>query len=368
MHNLPRIQAIVKKLFRRLNGAKRKNIAANLCMLAAGRKPCVLWDFCAFQADIVSALCSECLEGETGVIFKLEDDYFLCKKADLIRQLASSLDNPPVFIDIAGHSPTMCSSDTVMLILDWVRNLLHAVEASLLAYQTGGQQKCQESVPILALVSRPEWNLSTLFGVLLGYPVVYWFPKFQDQYCLSNGDLKVYSVELDGASVISFSVPHALVLQQQNSLQHLTEELGSLQHPTEQLGSLQHLTEELGSLQHPTKQLGSLQHPTKQLGSLQHPTKQLGSLQHPTEQLGSLQHPTEHFPNHQRSVSVPYSVVTDSQRENSIGHLKDRIDKWVVSLFPELVYERLEWNRSFELGDVRLKFESKIINQPVVTL
>lgn len=318
MHNLPRIQAIVKKLFRRLNGAKRKNIAANLCMLAAGRKPCVLWDFCAFQADIVSALCSECLEGETGVIFKLEDDYFLCKKADLIRQLASSLDNPPVFIDIAGHSPTMCSSDTVMLILDWVRNLLHAVEASLLAYQTGGQQKCQESVPILALVSRPEWNLSTLFGVLLGYPVVYWFPKFQDQYCLSNGDLKVYSVELDGASVISFSVPHALVLQQQNSLQQ----------PKEQLGSLQHLTEELGSLQHPT----------------------------------------EHFPNHQRSVSVPYSVVTDSQRENSIGHLKDRIDKWVVSLFPELVYERLEWNRSFELGDVRLKFESKIINQPVVTL
>jgi len=311
-----------------LNGAKRKNIAANLCMLAAGRKPCVLWDFCAFQADIVSALCSECLEGETGVIFKLEDDYFLCKKADLIRQLASSLDNPPVFIDIAGHSPTMCSSDTVMLILDWVRNLLHAVEASLLAYQTGGQQKCQESVPILALVSRPEWNLSTLFGVLLGYPVVYWFPKFQDQYCLSNGDLKVYSVELDGASVISFSVPHALVLQQQNSLQHLTEELGSLQHPTEQLGSLQHLTEELGSLQHPT----------------------------------------EHFPNNQRSVSVPYSVVTDSQRENSIGHLKNRIDKWVVSLFPELVYERLEWNRSFELGDVRLKFESKIINQPVVTL
>jgi len=347
MH-LPRIQAIVKKLFRRLNGAKRKNIAANLCMLAAGRKPCVLWDFCAFQADLASALCSECLEGETGVIFKLEDDYFLCKKADLTRHLASSLDNPPVFIDIAGHSPTMCSSDTVMLILDWVRNLLHEVEASLLAYQTGGQQKCQESVPILALVSRPEWNLSTLFGVLLGYPVVYWFPKFQDQYCLSNEDLKVYSVELDGASVISFSVPLALVLQQQNSLQQ----------PKEQLGSLQHLTEELGSFQHPTKQLGSLQQPTEQLGSLQHPT----------EQLGSLQHPTKHFPNHQRSVSVPGSVVTDSQRENTICHLKDRIDEWVLSLFPELVNERLDWNRSFELGDVRLKFGSKIINQPVVSL
>jgi len=312
MHHLPRIQATVKKLFRRLSGAKRRDIAANLCMLAAGRKPCVFWDFCAFQADSVGALCSECLEGEAGVIFNLEEDYFLCKKTDLIRHLGSALDNPPVFINIAGHRPTMCSSDTVMLILDWVRNLLRAVEASLLAFQTG-QKEYQDSVPILTLVSRPEWNLSTLFGVLLGYPVVYWFPKLQDQNCLSNEDLKVYSVELDGSTVISFSVPHTMVLQQQNSLQHSVEEPSSLQTCIDLKVCLS---------------------------------------------------------GPQCSVSNPNSVVPDSskQRENSSDNLKGIIDGWARSVFPELVFNRPGWNRSFVLGDLRLDFGSKIVNQPFVVL
>ena len=137
--------------------------------------------------------------------------------------------------------------------------------------------------------------------------------RFQDQNCLSNEDLKVYSVELDGSPVISFSVPHVLELQQQNSLQHSAEEPSSLQTCIDRKVCLS---------------------------------------------------------GPQCSLSNPNPVVPDSrkQRENSLGNLKGIIDGWLGSVFPELVSNRLGWNRSFVLGDLRLEFESKIINQPFVVL
>ncbi|CAH1265012.1 C1orf74 [Branchiostoma lanceolatum] len=39
-----------------------------------------------------------------------------------------------------------------------------------------------------------SWNISTLFGLLVGYPVLYWYDPTQDSTCLSMVPLLVYNV------------------------------------------------------------------------------------------------------------------------------------------------------------------------------
>ena len=95
------------------------------------------------------------------------------------------------------------------------------------------------SAPVLELNSKPDWNFSTLFGVLLGYPVVYWYSDIQHcSNCLSMVPLSVHRVTANSDDlqtsanlpcaklsevrrehpIYSFSVPNALVPHLQNSI------------------------------------------------------------------------------------------------------------------------------------------------------
>lgn len=63
---------------------------------------------------------------------------------------------------------------------------------------------------------KPEWNITTLFGLLLDYPVVYWYEDIEDgKTCLACKDLIRYTVNHDSSleshsnksSLISFTIP-----------------------------------------------------------------------------------------------------------------------------------------------------------------
>ncbi|KAM3621741.1 uncharacterized protein V6R79_015376 [Siganus canaliculatus] len=73
-----------------------------------------------------------------------------------------------------------------------------------------------------------EWNLCTLFGLLLGYPVVYWFDQSKSfENCLSMTPLVVttasatWQVETTAHTCLlySFSVPAALLQETQSNLE-----------------------------------------------------------------------------------------------------------------------------------------------------
>lgn len=74
-----------------------------------------------------------------------------------------------------------------------------------------------------------EWNLCTLFGLLLGYPVVYWFDQSKSfENCLSMTPLVVttasatWQVETTAHTCLlySFSVPAALLEENQSNLEN----------------------------------------------------------------------------------------------------------------------------------------------------
>merc|ERR1712098_401425 len=65
-----------------------------------------------------------------------------------------------------------------------------------------------------------SWNLCTLFGFLLGFPVVYYFDVEMDlnTNCLSNRDLIVYKVGVNNIYPISFSIPKILEPECKNAI------------------------------------------------------------------------------------------------------------------------------------------------------
>ena len=66
------------------------------------------------------------------------------------------------------------------------------------------------------IIVKPEWNITTLFGILLDYPVVYWYEDIEDgKTCLACKDLIRYNVSYNSSleshsnksSLVSFTIP-----------------------------------------------------------------------------------------------------------------------------------------------------------------
>lgn len=194
MTDLASVQVRVRRTLRTVSAVRCREIAVNLYLVCRDRKPCLLWDFCDFLVSGVSELCLD-LVGEQCVILNLDSDYLIFKRAVMVSHLTNLILKPPVFLDVGGDklNPEPCSKPIVGTVLESVQDLLNVVEKNANSFLSPGV--------------RPGWNLSTMFGILLGYPVVYWFPPTQDKNCLSNNDLCVFSVSCQGCVSFSFSVP-----------------------------------------------------------------------------------------------------------------------------------------------------------------
>ena len=56
-------------------------------------------------------------------------------------------------------------------------------------------------------------NVTTMFGLFLSYPVVYYYDSNLEGNCLSNTDLTVYKIGSNNLWPVSFSVPTKLLPQ-----------------------------------------------------------------------------------------------------------------------------------------------------------
>lgn len=207
MNDLPSLKSRVRGALSRRSSRRSHEVAINLFLLTHRRKPSLLLDFCEFAGSGLDRVCRDVL-GQDGIILSLDLDHFIASRPRLVAHLDAVLEHPPVFLDVSGSNlqARLCVPTVKSEILDSVRAL-----------------RCRivKSAEMLVCVERAEgWNLSTLFGILLGYPLVYWFSSLQDENCLSGEDLTVFSVVCESSTPVSFSIP--------NSVLHLPEVSGSL--------------------------------------------------------------------------------------------------------------------------------------------
>lgn len=91
----------------------------------------------------------------------------------------------------------------------------------------------ESSDSILKLVPPENSCIPTLIGILIGFPVIYWYDnKISDENCLGNVVLNVYQATYEECLVMSFSIPAFFVLNNitvQNLIQKWVKELNQFE-------------------------------------------------------------------------------------------------------------------------------------------
>jgi len=181
------------KLTRRTN-----DLTIDLFFLTRGLKPSILWDYGTTQPQLLARLGG--LIGGDIIIMVLGSDYLISYKTRLQTLLNSFPVNPPVLLDVSESlaTPVLASREA----LDNTRLMVQSVQQQIVA---------SNDELVVEIAVEDSWNLTTLFGILLGFPVVYYYDTSGGN-CLGNLDLAVWRVGGTWAKVasswpVSFSVP-----------------------------------------------------------------------------------------------------------------------------------------------------------------
>jgi len=189
----------------KLRPTKCAELSAGLYLVKIGLKPSLLLDMCSYDSINVGQFVVDVL-GRDACVLHMGLDHVVFYKSAMQRMLHSTISTAgklksamPVFLDVSSGQPVgQCSESTICTILHSVRGILALLKTA----------SRQESTVGVRMDVDEDCNLATLFGVLLGYPVVYWFIPTQEGNSLSNEDLCVFSISIERLPPsISFSVP-----------------------------------------------------------------------------------------------------------------------------------------------------------------
>lgn len=208
------------------------DLATQVLAVDLGLKPALLYDSNGVSTEQVqqylSSLQSSQLVSNSLLTLDLNGNTLIVNPVS-VRSILERLlhDSGVVVINI-------CHSLEKPAIAD--REELKNIAQELLLLLRGFEQLKEAEKPLYVGERSKEWNLCTVFGLLLGYPVTYWFDQTQSfENCLSMTPLMVTTAtatwQADTADhtcrLLSFSVPAALHKETQSKLEdwklHLQE-------------------------------------------------------------------------------------------------------------------------------------------------
>ena len=185
----------LNELIAKLRLTKRiEEFSMNLYFLKRGLKPSILWDFGKVNIDKLLSL--KTLLGPDLIILEVaKQDYFICLRPRLLRTLKNCLIKPPLFIDAseALEKPEQARTELTITLNGMVQCVLDQILNN-------------HSDDVISVSVEQTWNLSSLFGILLGFPAVYYFDILGNN-CLGNLDLTVWSIGRGHVTPVSFSTP-----------------------------------------------------------------------------------------------------------------------------------------------------------------
>ncbi|KAM4814966.1 UPF0739 protein C1orf74 homolog isoform 1-T2 [Thomomys bottae] len=215
-------QLLVAAAQQTLGMGKRKGLPRAACLHLAGEllavvqglKPAILYD-CNSAGVLMLQGYLEKLQ-ELGFlasglhILDIGENSLIVDPEQACQHLEQVLLGTIAFVDVSSSQPhpSICS-------LEQLQNLKVLVTEIITHLQ--GLQRTSSLAASHSRLHSSHWNLCTVFGILLGYPVSYAFPVNQvDDNCLAMTPLRVFTAQmswLQGQPPIllySFSVPESL--------------------------------------------------------------------------------------------------------------------------------------------------------------
>ncbi|XP_054251937.1 UPF0739 protein C1orf74 homolog [Indicator indicator] len=202
-----------------LPAARALQLAGEVLAVAAGLKPALLYDCSAAgMAELrryLARLREAGLAPSRLHLLGVEGSALLLHSGLVRRRLTAVLRaHPAPFMDVSAgrHCPVLCGPVEAEAIKGHLAALLAhlgAAEAS-----SAGPLSSSEVVPT-------GWNLCTIVGVLLGYPVAYTFAMEEGENCLAMTPLRVFTVQAScprisdslRVQIYSFSIPEILCME-----------------------------------------------------------------------------------------------------------------------------------------------------------
>lgn len=203
------------------------DLAAQVLAVDLGLKPALLYDSNSAGADQVqqylSSLQSSQLVSKSLLTLDLNGNALIVNPG-VVRSNVEQLfhDSSVAVIDV-------CPSLEKPTITDPLRGELKSMTHDLLLLWRGFGELTAAEKPHYVGEKAERWNLCTVFGLLLGYPVTYWFDQTKSfENCLSMTPLMVTTAsatwQADSAGhrchLYSFSVPAVLLQETQSNLEN----------------------------------------------------------------------------------------------------------------------------------------------------
>ena len=203
------------------------DIKCDLLCVIEGIKPALLFDYAMTEPETLKTFLTAVISNgllpvknaqlgiiEVGLdvlVYNLQA--MTCVVADDIKDVT--------LIDVTGRegNPRIMNPEECHKITDVILTEIRQICQS---FHSEGEEL--DHIPIHKINDSVDINLSTLFGYLLGYPVIYWFDvKCPKENCLSMLPLTVFTVTGDFPgkthTIFSYSIPENIL----PSVKHLVE-------------------------------------------------------------------------------------------------------------------------------------------------
>lgn len=146
--------------------------------------------------DLVGCLKKAGLIVREVTVAVVKEDFFILNTRKFLSDLSGSC---PTVIDVSGSLklPEKVISGSIAKMFDEIKSqLINNIEAD-----------------VITLSLKDDWCVPTIFGYLIGYPVLYCLRSDQESNNLSFVELLVFQVLIQTEVLISFSIPKAIYEQ-----------------------------------------------------------------------------------------------------------------------------------------------------------
>lgn len=150
---------------------------------------------CLDLSDLLKKLKNESLIINQLILITLNEDYIILNYTKYIQHEEES----NIFINISGDlsEPILVKDSSII-----TESILH----------TKNQITNKLSSEFIELIISNDYCVPTIFGHLIGYPVLYWQNPNDNKNCLSCVDLNVFQIFSNNILLISFSIPNNLYI------------------------------------------------------------------------------------------------------------------------------------------------------------